>query len=163
MVRCAGARRFCRDNSGVVLVETLLVVPLLLTISLIIIYFSSIFHTMAHLERATRIASRELSVGRADDETNGVLTACSSLTGVAAGGGTSVEQIACDIASQSLGEHFVTASDGTSDGFGSEGADAFVRLVVPELSLLPIGVSPSPEDASVFEAQSTLRMQRVGS
>ncbi|NRB17802.1 MAG: pilus assembly protein [Rhodobacteraceae bacterium] len=163
MFQNPGAQRFGRDESGVVLVETILVIPVLLTISLIIIYFAAIFHSMAHLERASRIASRELSLGRADDETNGVLTACSAITGIGAGGGVSVEQIACDLAERSIGTHFVMASDGTSDGFGSEGADAFVQLVVPESSLLPFGVSPSADDGRVFAARSTLRMQQLDS
>ena len=163
MFRCKGAQRFCRDESGVVLLETLLVIPVLITIALIIIYFSAIFHSMAHLERATRIATRELSLGRADDETNGVLTNCELITGVAAGGGVSAEQIACTIGAESLGTLFVMASDGSNGDFGIEGADAVVQLVVPELSLLPIGISPSPDDAAVFEARVTLRMQQLGS
>jgi len=161
MFRCKGAQRFCRDESGVVLTETLLVVPVLITLSLIIIYFGAIFHSMSHLERAARIASRELSLGRADDETNGVLTACSLITGVGAAGGVSVEQIACDLAARAPGTLFVMATDGTSGGFGSEGADAVVQLVEPELSIVPIGVSPSPDSADVFAARVTLRMQRV--
>jgi len=102
-------------------------------------------------------------MGRADDETNGVLTACDAITGVGPGGGISVEQIACDLAELSIGTHFVMATDGTSDDFGIEGADAVVQLVVPELSLLPIGVSPSPDEDRVFAARVTLRMQQLGS
>lgn len=153
--------RFDRDEAGVALVETLLVLPVLTGIFLAIIYFSVTTHTMTLLERSARVAAKDLSVGRADDETNGVLTACSLISGVDAAGNASAEKIACDIVASAPGQHFVSASDGAAGGPGSEGDAATVQISVARSAMFTVSFLPKAGESAFLSARTVLRMQVV--
>lgn len=156
------ARDFSEDESGVVLLETLLVIPFLTLLLFAIIYFGFLLHAASSMEDAVRVAARELASGRADDETNGTKIACSSVTGTTPSGAQSAEQIACAVVSSLPGDFQVTAYDFNDSGHGNAGDDAVVWLGAPRDSVVYMPEILNLSDAAAITSWAVLRMQETG-
>ena len=81
--------RFRNDTSGAAFIEMSLVFPMLLLLTFGGIQFGLVFYALSAMENTARVAARAISVGEADDESNGALTMCGSISGSSANGNKS--------------------------------------------------------------------------
>ncbi len=148
-----------RNVSGAVLVEMAILAPFLVLLFVTVAQWGLIFYTLSSMESASRTAVRQLAVGNADDETNGNLTDCASISGVGPDGNKSAEQIACNQIAGLFGKFSVTATDGTANNFGTKGADARVTLNVEHSSIVIFDPFGLMGQSVLFSAGVTMRMQ----
>ena len=133
-------RRFVKDQEGTVLVESLIAMPILVLVTFAIVQLGYVFFVSSTMIHVSQHVSREISVGSADDETNGIYTPCASLTGVSADGFESAEQLACDLMAAVPGDFAVFASDTVAGGTALPGANIVVSIQIQTNALVPIDV-----------------------
>lgn len=122
-------RNFIRSVRGAVLVEAVFVLPILIVLTLGSIQMSAIFFVMNSMSQFARDGARAMAAG-ADDETGGVLTSCSTLSGTAPDGSVSVEKRVCDMTSIMPGSYLVAANDGVPGGKASAGTEVTVSIQI---------------------------------
>ena len=147
---------FLHRSEGIVLVETLLVVPILVFIFALTLHFTSIYYVTSSLEKSARVAARQLAIGQFDDETAGMTTSCSQLTNITASGKPSAEYFACDLINFGFNTLSVRAHDGNVAGTTSVGTAVYVELQIPRselLTLVPEAVAIGPEN---YTARTTM-------
>jgi len=133
-------RGFLKDQSGTVLIETLISFPILLLCTFVIVQLGYVFFVFSTMILVSQHVSREISVGSADDETNGTYTACGSLTGVSSDGLESAEKMACDLMALIPGNFSVFASDTVAGGAAQPGNVIQVSIQIQTSSMIPIDV-----------------------
>lgn len=135
-------------SEGIVLVETLLVVPILVFIFALTLHFTSVYYVTSSLEKSARVAARQLARGQFDEETAGINTPCTQLTNTTASGKPSAEYLACDLINFGFNNLSVSAFDGNAMGTTSVGTAVYVELQIPRtelLTLVPEAVAIGPE------------------
>lgn len=133
-------RGLLKDQSGAVLVETLISLPILVLFTFVIVQMGYVFFVFSTMVHVSQHVSREIAVGSADDETNGTYTACGSLVGVSADGLESAESMACDMIENIPGNFSVLASDTVAGGAASPGDAIQVSIQIQTSSMIPIDV-----------------------
>jgi len=133
-------RNFRNDDTGAVLLETLIAVPILVMFTFVIVQLGYVFFVASTMIHVSQHVSREIAVGSADDETNGVYTTCGSLSGVSADGLISAEKLACDMIGSLRGNFSVLASDTVAGGPASPGNNILVSLQIETSSIVPIDI-----------------------
>jgi hypothetical protein len=128
--------KLLRQNHGSVMLEAVLTIPILISLTFAIIQVGTLFFMLNSLNHITFEMARSMSVGAADDEANGQLKNCSSLEGVSSNGNPSAEQLMCDEIEVLPGTFEVSASDGVSEGIGARGAVITTRLNVLSSSMI---------------------------
>lgn len=131
-------RRFLKDQSGTVLVESLIAMPILVLFTFVIVQLGYVFFVSSTMIHVSQHISREIAVGGADDETNGTYTACGSLTGVSADGLESAESMACDMMANIPGDFSVFASDTVAGGAAMPGDSIQVSIRIQTIAMIPI-------------------------
>ena len=153
--------QFYSQQQGIVLVETLLVVPVLVLVFAIILHFSSMYYVVTAMEKSVRIAARQLAQGKADEITSGVITACNSLDESHAATAASAEYLACSQLHFGAESLTVTAFDGNSSGPASVGTAVYVELQLPNSALLSIVPSAMAIGPDTFIARATQYAEEV--
>lgn len=125
-----------QDSKGSTLVETALTLPILIMASLMLIQMAINFWLLSSQQQAANEAMRQYSLGYVDDESNGQLTPCSSVTGQAPSGTPSVEAWLCQRLIGIPGNFSVTASDGYPSSLSPTGSTLTISTAVETDSLL---------------------------
>jgi hypothetical protein len=150
---------FIYHQQGVVLVETLLVIPILVFVFVLTLQLASVYYITSGMEKSARLAVRQLAQGNYDDETSGTLTPCSVITNITATGMPSAEFLACNSINFNFGNFEVRAYDGNLAGPGATGTAVYVELQIPRdelLNLVPSAVEIGPEK---FAARTTMHAE----
>lgn len=150
---------FRKDSSGAALVEMALLFPILLLLTFGSVQAGLIFYSLSAMESTARVAARAISVGEADDESNGVLTSCTSISGSSANGNKSAEQIACDRLAGLPGDYSVSASDGEAGDFAESGEDISVTVSVNRSDIIVADAFGLLRSSGVFAKTVTLRKE----
>lgn len=145
---------FVHHQQGIVLVETMLVIPILVSVFALTLHLASVFYITSGMEQSARLAARQLAQGHYDDETSGTLTPCSNITNT-----TSAEYLACESINFTFGTFEVTAYDGNSAGPGVAATAVYVELQIHRdelLYLVPSALEIGPEK---FTARTTMHAE----
>ena len=124
------------DDRGAVMLETVLIVPILVFLTFASIQIAALVFTINSLSHITFEAARAMSVGQLDDETDGYQTNCNSISGLAAGGSSSVEAFMCNKVAILPGTFLVSASDGNAISHGDIGSPITTNLILDTSSIL---------------------------
>lgn len=144
------------QQQGIVLLETLLVVPVLVLAFAITLHFTSIYYVTNSLEKSVRVAARQLALGNYDEQTNGLFTPCSQISATTSTGKTSAEFMACDFVHFGFNSLQVRAYDGNTEGTTSTGTPVYVELQIPKselLTIVPEAISFGPD---FYQARVTM-------
>jgi Flp pilus assembly protein TadG len=151
---------FVHHQQGIVLVETMLVIPILVSVFAFTLHLASVFYITNGMEKSARLAARQLAQGHYDDETSGTLTPCSNITNTTtATGMPSAEYLACESINSTFDTFEVTAYDGNSAGSGVAGTAVYVELQIHRdalLNLVPSALEIGPEK---FTARTTMHAE----
>jgi hypothetical protein len=147
--------KLLRQNHGSVMLEAVLTIPILISLTFAIIQVGTLFFMLNSLNHITFEMARSMSVGDADDEFNGQLKNCSSLTGFSSNGKKSAEKIMCDKISVLPGTFEVSASDGVSEGIGAQGAVITTRLNVLSSKMIIYDPTDAFDTINLLQATAT--------
>ena len=152
-------KRLMNCRKGAALAEAALVLPF---VALLLVYCGQIGVILIanqSMQEAAMSAARPLSEADFDDETNGTLTACSSISPVGGDGSRPVERIACDALGAFPGTYSVSATDGNSSGTGTEDAEVVVVVSVSKSSLHFLDMLSIMPSSGNYSATVRMRMQ----
>jgi Flp pilus assembly protein TadG len=147
--------KLLRQNHGSVMLEAVLTIPILISLTFAIIQVGTLFFMLNSLNHITFEMARSMSVGAADDEANGQLIDCSLLEGVSSNGKKSAEKIMCDEIEVLPGTFEVSASDGVSEGIGAQGAVITTRLNVLSSSMIIYNPTDAFDTINLLQATAT--------
>jgi hypothetical protein len=147
--------KLLRQNHGSVMLEAVLTIPILISLTFAIIQVGTLFFMRNSLNHITFEMARSMSVGAADDEANGQLKNCSSLEGVSSNGNPSAEQLMCDEIEVLPGTFEVSASDGVSEGIGARGAVITTQLNVLNSSMIIYDPTDAFDTIDLLQATAT--------
>ena len=146
--------KLLRQNHGSVMLEAVLTIPILISLTFAIIQVGTLFFMLNSLNHITFEMARSMSVGAADDEANGQLINC-SLAGNSSNGNPSAERIMCDKISVLSGTFEVSASDGVSEGIGAQGAVITTRLNVLSSKMIIYDPTDAFDTIDLLQATAT--------
>lgn len=151
--------RLLRRQQGSVMVEVLLGLPILFLVLAFVLHLASAYYINTHMQQASALAARHLAMGQLDNETNGIHTLCSQLTGTAPASLVSAEAAACTALSHLNADFSIQAMDDNGNGLPSAGSDVSVSIHIPRDQVTLMLWSFTNDGPQLYQARTSMQAQ----
>jgi hypothetical protein len=125
-----------RDQSGSVMVEAVIIIPVLLTLTFAIIQVGVLLFLLNSISHVTFDVARAVAVGQLDDEGNGQWLDCTNVSGGTNSGKPSAEAYMCEQIGTIGGTFMVSVNDGEATDIAPAGNLIAAQLRVTNSPIL---------------------------
>ena len=152
-------RQWHCQQQGSVMVEILLGLPIIFLVLAFVLHLASAYYINTHMLQASSFGTRQLALGIYDNETNGLFTLCSQLSGSAPASVVSVEATTCAALAHLNADFYVQAVDDNSTGLPTAGSDVSVTIQVPRDQVTLMLWSLTSDSPSLYQAHTSMQAQ----